>query len=304
MQPKVKIMMSTYNGEKYLEKQIISILSQKNVIVKLYVRDDGSTDRTTNILRNMQNKYDNIIVNICRNVGPSRSFMELLYDDYDLSYDYYAFSDQDDIWEDDKLIRAIDMINNIDNSSPVLYYSALQTFNEITGVKKLVVNKREYSFEESFLQSHFPGCTMVINNKGMHFIRDFNKPEVAIMHDLFVAQLFLGMNNKIIYDKESRINYRIHGNNVSVKKDNLLEEFSRYIKIWKRQKGIRLASANAFKKVVGNSLNNDKLKVLNSIIEYKKSLVGKLKFIGIICHSQLTFKVKFMYIIAVLIDFY
>ena len=100
--PTVCVYMSTYNGEKFLQQQIDSIFQQKNVNVTLLVRDDGSTDRTVDIIKAQKQK---IVLLEGMNIGAENSFMELLY--YEQDADYYAFSDQDDVWMPDKLCTAI-----------------------------------------------------------------------------------------------------------------------------------------------------------------------------------------------------
>lgn len=96
----VQVVMSTYNGEKYLKEQIDSILSQEGVDVRLYIRDDGSSDRTTDILASYQ-EHKNVKIEKGNNLGFAKSFLTAL-DECDEA-DYYAFSDQDDVWEKDKL---------------------------------------------------------------------------------------------------------------------------------------------------------------------------------------------------------
>lgn len=100
----VQVVMSTYNGEKYLKEQIDSILSQEGVDVRLYIRDDGSSDRTTDILASYQ-EHKNVKIEKGNNLGFAKSFLTAL-DECDEA-DYYAFSDQDDVWEKDKLSTAI-----------------------------------------------------------------------------------------------------------------------------------------------------------------------------------------------------
>ena len=110
--PTVAVLMSTYNGEKYIKEQLDSIFNQKEVYVTLYVRDDGSTDNTLEIIKAYHN--DIILLPFDENKGPGLSFMTLLYHVMSLStqYDYYAFADQDDIWMDVKLNKAIQQIQN------------------------------------------------------------------------------------------------------------------------------------------------------------------------------------------------
>ena len=116
---KIAVLMSTYNGEKYIEQQIKSILAQENVDVTLYIRDDGSFDNTVYCIKKFQDKNINIIIG--DNKGPCNSFLELvnLVDD---TYDYYAFSDQDDVWLPQKLKKSIDLIEKINVSEKSCLY--------------------------------------------------------------------------------------------------------------------------------------------------------------------------------------
>ena len=299
---RVSILLTSYNGEKYIEEQIMSILSQKHVQIDVFVRDDGSSDETKDILNRLSKENENVHVIFAENVGPSSSFLMLMYNTEINDYDYFAFSDQDDIWETDKIIRAIKLLE--DSNQPTLYYSALNTFQEETGEKHLVVNEREYSFEETFIQSHYPGCTMVINKSGMELLRSISIPRVVIMHDLFIAQVFLATDNKIIYDKESRINYRIHGNNVSVKKSNPLDEIKRYKNIWQKQKGKRLSAAIAFNEVMGDRLSGEKKAIIKTVTEYNKTLNNKIELVRVIQHTKLQASIKMLYSISVLAGHY
>lgn len=117
---KVNILMSTYNGEKYIEEQIQSILNQEEVIIKLYIRDDGSTDNTVKIIESF-NK-ENIVLFKMSNIGWKKSFLELTklveyHDD-----EYYAFSDQDDVWKKNKISIAINYLEEKKSSSQIRAY--------------------------------------------------------------------------------------------------------------------------------------------------------------------------------------
>ena len=99
---KVQVLLSTYNGEKYLQEQIESIIRQEDVEISLLIRDDGSCDKTIEIIENLKRKNSNIIYYSGNNLGPARSFMDLI--NKSGNFDYYAFSDQDDVWKSKKLI--------------------------------------------------------------------------------------------------------------------------------------------------------------------------------------------------------
>lgn len=209
MKNKVAVLLSTYNGEKYLTEQLNSILIQEDVIVNLYVRDDGSTDNTLKILYEFAAKNINITVFKGENVGFAESFYSLLK--MNIGADYYAFSDQDDIWEKNKLITAIKSINN--SKKPMLYYSNLNVFD-------MVNNSRYYLYNNEYVKKYFSryfyiyngyGCTMVWNSELMSELKKLKMPK-GITHDIWVNLVANSIGNSF-YDSNSYINYRVHGGN-------------------------------------------------------------------------------------------
>lgn len=124
--PVVAVVMSTYNGEKYLSEQIDSILTQKDVHVELFVRDDGSTDTTRDIISNFMEKNKNIHADFGENLGWAKSFLTELFSVP--SFEYYAFSDQDDVWKPEKLIAGIKAIRHEEEQHgknfPVVWHSS------------------------------------------------------------------------------------------------------------------------------------------------------------------------------------
>ena len=127
--PHITVLMSTYNGEKYLQEQLDSIFAQRDVTLHLIVRDDCSTDSTVELLRENQKKHPEMQVFIgSRNLKPCRSFFKLISEN--TSDDYYALSDQDDIWDEDKLIIAIKKLQKCDTTKPALYFSNFRIVDE------------------------------------------------------------------------------------------------------------------------------------------------------------------------------
>lgn len=208
--PNVCVMMSTYNGKKYLGRQIESILSQKSVNVQLLIRDDGSSDNT--IMEIPNDKRIELMKG--SNVGVGNSFWNLLNNDS--SFEYYAWADQDDVWDLDKLKIAIEHIKN--NSNPIcLYYSANRRVDK--DLNTLSVNRVDYpslSFGHALIESEAQGATMVFTKKlkdiGTMYHPDFKG--INILHDAWLHKLCLAVGGSVIYDSEPHISYRIHGENV------------------------------------------------------------------------------------------
>lgn len=123
-QYKLAVLLSTYNGEQYINQQLQSILNQTiKRHVTIIVRDDGSTDKTIDIIKKIQKDHNNIILLTGKNIGLVQSFFLLLNYGIKKKYDYLAFSDQDDYWLPDKLARAVNLLNKENSNLPLLYGS-------------------------------------------------------------------------------------------------------------------------------------------------------------------------------------
>lgn len=229
------VFMSTYNGDAYLKEQIDSILKQERVNVNLFIRDDGSSDKTRKIL-NEYSSYKNINIIYGENLGYERSFMMLASQSENI-YDYYLFSDQDDVWYKDKIINAINKIANI--NSPVLYVGNPKyvnaSLNEIS-VKGGMLDR----IPEGILKSKWIistglcglGCTMLWNKK-LNSIFLNNKDcfvNCHFAHDNFFS--ILAATCGVIYkDRDTYILYRQHDTNVSGNKLKNNSKFRLFQKI-------------------------------------------------------------------------
>lgn len=205
---KVTVLLSTYNGEKYVEQQISSILNQVGVDVDLLVRDDGSTDRTPEIL----SKYkanSNVVILEGSNIGWRESFITLLFDVNRDKNRFYAFADQDDIWDGDKLYYAVSKIGHLDG--PQLYHS-----NSVMVDANLKFIANKYSTQcapktnmpEAFFDGIGTGSTMVFNDRFLGIVREY-RPSEELSHDAYLMALanLLGCAN---YDSHPHMKYRRH----------------------------------------------------------------------------------------------
>lgn len=207
---KVLVLMSTYNGEDYIREQLESIFNQKDVKVKLLVRDDGSSDNTVNIIKELSKERD-ITFYIGKNLGPAFSFLDLIrkaYLDFD-DYDFYAFSDQDDIWLSDKLQIAT---HKLKEENANLYLGSLDAFTDKDFTQHFVFQATKYSDFEAMLRNSVAGCTMVFSKKVVERIAEYN-PKYLEMHDSWVVRVCQYTGLKTIVDTEPHMRYRIHGDN-------------------------------------------------------------------------------------------
>lgn len=276
--PKILVLMSTYNGEKYIKEQINSILRQQNVHIELLIRDDGSTDKTINILKQYEENNKNIHIDYGINIGACESFLTLLYHlSKNYNFDYLAFSDQDDIWNAEKLDRGAKKIGKTEKET--LYFSPLNYWDTANG--KTVIHKNTYveNFFESLLISTFPGCTFVINRSAYNYLLKYPKPKYAIMHDWFIYQMMAGEEKRIIYDDKSFINYRIHGDNFSVLSSNPIDRLKR---VWKLSAGKKWDRLGMVKEIQSYRLNlncdnKNKLDLLCSYKQHRREVISLLR---------------------------
>lgn len=205
-------MMSTYNGEKYLKEQLDSILNQEYVDVNLLIRDDGSTDTTVEIIESYQKKYFNITLVKGRNEGVIASFMDILFMAPNCSY--YAFADQDDVWDRDKLICGIRAISET-NKDKCLYFCKKRIVDaNLMGMGRNDAYVRDTSLGCALLNSIASGCTMVFDNSLMKILRMYRPENTRIsMHDAWIYRVAAAVGY-VIYDDIPHMYYRQHGNNV------------------------------------------------------------------------------------------
>lgn len=209
--PKVQVLLSTYNGERFVEDLVKSIIAQNGVDVNLLIRDDGSTDKTPEILDVLARLYPEIILIKATNSGVVGSFFELL--NTAEKADYYAFADQDDIWKPDKLISAVRMLESIKSDDPTMYYSRLEFVNEELRHVGFSTKPVFSGFRNALVQNQATGCTVVLNDIARAKIIE-KLPKWALMHDWW-CYLVTSAFGIVIYDETSHILYRKHGQNVT-----------------------------------------------------------------------------------------
>lgn len=208
-QPIVCVLMSTYNGEKYLLEQISTIFQQRNVRVHLVIRDDGSSDNTVNEIESYINQGADIELIRGENLGPSESFLEIIYTKRE--YDYFALADQDDIWHEDKLSTAVEKLENNKNV-PALYYSSVTLVDSNGNKMPVQVSTQKVTPENGVFSFYATGCTIVYNKKMAEFIMKY-RPKNIYMHDAWLLSVACYCA-KTIFDGQSHIDYRQHEANV------------------------------------------------------------------------------------------
>lgn len=274
----VQVLISTYNGEEYICSQIESILAQKDVNVKILVRDDGSTDSTPQILYEYSKEYENISYIRGKNCGVVASFFRL-FELADPEADYYALSDQDDIWDSDKLSIACKMLDdNKEKDLPALYCcESVITDDEMnTLADESQDNNKTHiipDFKNALIENIARGGGCVFNAALLKNIQ-IAKPEGVYMHDWWLY-LVASCFGTVIHDPEAHYKYRQHQGNVLGASTSFIGKFKRRLKQSKENKGHIEKQILAFNRMY--KIPEDKQTSVDVILKHKTSKKYRIK---------------------------
>lgn len=223
---RIAVLMSTYNGEKYIKCQIDSILNQDlDNNLKLIIRDDGSSDGTVDIIKAYQD--ERIELHCGKNIGINRSFFELiqLANHQTEEYSFFSFSDQDDQWDSDKLRIAINCISaEKENSKPLLYCSASlhvdENLNPTEPKNKRII--KPLLLYNTIIQTVVPGHTYVFNRNLLNILSASYDIDRVNLYDSFILNI-ANICGKVIYDPNRHTNYRQHSGNACGFTENFLK---------------------------------------------------------------------------------
>lgn len=283
----VYILLASYNGEKYIEKQLDSIISQTYTNWRLLIRDDGSNDNTISIIEKYIAKDDRIIlidkIDSNKGNGSCQNFHNLLKAATLNDASLIMFCDQDDYWFTNKIEFMLTKM--IGTSSDMIYSDFLfsdEKLNELPAEIQKSKSPFIFPFFKSLIvQNQVYGCTMMIN--GELAKKSLPIPEIAENHDYWITLVAAGTNAKIYHLKEALMLYRQHDNNVtgSFKDHYIIPRIKRLLFSFENLKKIELKKILMLRKLYEQlnnelALNNKKLLAgyLNSL---KK---GRMKIIS------------------------
>jgi rhamnosyltransferase len=212
---RVAVLLAAYNGEKWIEEQVKTILKQKGIDLRLYVSVDLSTDNTYKIVCELSQKYPEIIVlPYGRRFGSAApNFYNLLLTVPIEKYEYIALSDQDDIWLDGKITRAVCVLEN----QKAFGYSSNAIAFWSDGKKKIIKKAYRQTKYDYLFESPGPGCTFVLKKQLALSLCEYLKRCACLdtldWHDWIIYAYARTNNYKWIIDASSYILYRQHNNN-------------------------------------------------------------------------------------------
>jgi rhamnosyltransferase len=214
--PSIAVLLAAYNGMEWIEEQVASISSQKNTSIEIFISVDLSNDKTYEWCQNLarNNSYIKVLPYGERFGGAAKNFYRLIRD-VDFSYfDYIALSDQDDIWDSDKLHHAISVIekDNLDGYSGnvIAFWS--------DGQERLLKKNFPQKRFDYFFEAAGPGCTYVFKQQAIQkfkkfLIKNWTKVNLVELHDWMIYAYFRSQGMKWKIDSKSLMRYRQHDNN-------------------------------------------------------------------------------------------
>ena len=224
----VAVILSTFNGERYIKEQLNSILEQTYQNIDIFIRDDGSNDATLEIINqtkdnNTTTKNIYLIQDELGNLGYGESFKQIINSVN--GYDYYAMCDQDDFWLPNKIERAVNHISEYPQDKLILYSAAYWICDEELNKRKqfdLCFDKDKVTLAKVFMEGLVSGFTVVFNNTLKQ--KAFSDLEEKIVsHDKWLSCIVIGTSGVFIYDDEPTACYRRHFNTASATDQSVAE---------------------------------------------------------------------------------
>ena len=289
----VNIILATYQGEKYIKEQLDSILNSTFTDFIVSVYDDGSKDRTLEIVEGYVKKYPNRIQLFCNksNQGHFNNFMQGVIAN---PHPYIMFCDQDDIWNSDKIKDTYECMIRAEKQhkeeTPIAVFTDATVVDENLNVLNESFHKagnldtKLLDLPHMLMENKIMGCTMMMNRALIEKV--VSLPKQARFHDWWLA-LIAAAYGKIIYLPKATMKYRQHGNNVV---GNV--SFAQYIRnrvqnLSKQRKAIKetIQQAEDFYSMYENSLPDNAKHMVQQF--------AAMKTAGFIKRRQIVLKNKF-----------
>lgn len=268
---KVTVLLSTYNGSKFLQQQLESLYQQTCTNIRILVRDDGSSDATRSILESEQEKGRIEILPGHDNLGPAQSFFALLKSAAATDTDYVAFCDQDDFWHPEKIARAVSALAGAADG-PAMYCSRVEIVDEQLKHLGYTELPGKLGFGNALVENMAVGCATVLNRKAIELVGT-HLPGKVLIHDWW-CYLVVSCFGEIIFDEQATLKYRQHGNNtIGVATDTLAQMRRRLRRFFGSGEGYLWISAQAstLLEIFRESIPPAHRQVINNLVAAKSS---------------------------------
>ena len=269
---RLQILLSTYDGERFLPELLDSLEAQSYQRFDLLVRDDGSTDGTLALLADYGRRR-RADVRAGTHVGVPESFLRLLRDS-DPAADLFGYCDQDDVWLPDKIARAVAVMARLDPARPALYCAGLRPVGpRLEPLPERAPPARALGFGNALVENRASGCTMVLN-RAARALLNRHAPRAAMMHDSW-AYLVVSAFGTVHYDPEPQMLYRQHPGNAI----GALGRWTTRLRRMRRRGWLARAFAQAdeFRALYGAALDAPTRATLDRFLAGRDGLHGRLR---------------------------
>lgn len=275
--PSVCIIISAFNAEKYIKEQIESIFAQKNVDIKIWIRDDGSTDATLSLLKKLYGNDSRMKITSGQNLGAAESFIEAIFA-CDFVCDYYGFSDADDVWIDDKMEYSIEIIKKQSFDKPVAAVTRLKIVDQyLNPIGYTEVPRKGLSFRNALVQTVASGASTTMNQAAFKILR-IARPSFVVMHDAW-TYLVITAFGQFYYGESPKLLYRQHASNVFGANYSWRKKVKNRANRFFVPNDSYFHQAEEFYKLYGERLDCKTKKDISNYLNYKNSFYKRLRFV-------------------------
>lgn len=301
--PHVQILLATHNGISWIDEQLKSLLNQTQVQVSILVSDDASTDGTYEWLLQAAQIHQQLTIlprTIAHGSAGKNFYYLLNRADFDAA-DYIAFSDQDDIWDADKLCRHIEIARQV--CAEAVSSSVLAFWPD---GREILLNKSQPQRDYDYLfESAGPGCTFLMSIRLAHQVRsvlqDAQSPARDVtLHDWLCYAVARSLGYTWVIDPQSSLQYRQHGNNVIGANVSIKAKWARLKKI--RDKWYRQQVINVARIAYANSLRKDIQRLL--VLLEQPSMIERLQLLSYAWNGRRSAKDRFFLMIAIVFKWF
>lgn len=275
---KVQILLSTYNGEKYLREQLDSFINQTCFSqIRVLIRDDGSTDGTVDILREYAEKYGFEL--ICgENIGGNASYGALIQAS-DPECAYFAISDQDDVWLPDKIEIALACLEKNSSNEPALFFSLTNIVDEeLNPISKSYMPTRGASFYNAMVQNVCIGHTQVFNAALRELVTQTDCANAHVV-DWWIYLIASGLG-KVFFEPQATVLHRQHGKNaVGYEMNPVKKMIVRLKRVRSREAASISRQLISFMHYYGNLLPEDYRREAKTFLEAQKSFKQRFLYL-------------------------
>ena len=273
------MLLSTFNGVKYIDEFLTSLVNQSFKHFDLFVRDDASVDETISVVNSYSDRLNIHIFRSRENLGPAMSFMNLLVNSGS-EFDYYFFADQDDCWYENKIELALSKLVGRDEQ-PSLYFSALELVDSKLNHLSFSVHPKFIGFDNALVQNVAIGCTMAFNSKARSVVLK-SLPKVMVMHDWWFY-IVISAFGAVLYDKQPSLKYRQHSGNVVGAATNIYQDFNRRVNRFFSRKKVGVfcigEQVAEFYRCYHKLLSTAQIELVQGLLNGKKSVSSRIQLV-------------------------